>query len=228
MMNDNNPLDLQAIRHEWSKINCIFLDMDGTLLDLHFDNYFWLEHVPKCYATKWGISEQTAKLELTQRYRAIQGQLEWYCLDYWRTELEMDIVAMKHEVSDRIAVRAKVEKFLAFLKTDDKQLVLLTNAHRDSLSLKFEYTAIEGYFDRIISAHDLGFAKEHEEFWQTLQKKLSFQAKQSLLIDDNRDVLDNAYQWGIRYLLGIRQPDSQQAPKPLGIFPEVHCFSELM
>ena len=30
----------------WNKIDTILLDMDGTLLDLYFDNYFWREHVP--------------------------------------------------------------------------------------------------------------------------------------------------------------------------------------
>ncbi|MCP4043692.1 MAG: haloacid dehalogenase, partial [Gammaproteobacteria bacterium] len=30
----------------WNSIHTVLLDMDGTLLDLHFDNQFWLEHVP--------------------------------------------------------------------------------------------------------------------------------------------------------------------------------------
>ena len=30
--------------------------MDGTLLDLHFDNHFWPKHVPRRYSEKHGIS----------------------------------------------------------------------------------------------------------------------------------------------------------------------------
>ncbi|HBT55971.1 MAG TPA: haloacid dehalogenase, partial [Pseudomonas sp.] len=30
----------------WNAIDTVLLDMDGTLLDLHFDNHFWLEHMP--------------------------------------------------------------------------------------------------------------------------------------------------------------------------------------
>ena len=31
---------------DWTRIDTILLDMDGTLLDLGFDNFFWREHVP--------------------------------------------------------------------------------------------------------------------------------------------------------------------------------------
>ena len=34
----------------WPQIDTVFLDMDGTLLDLHFDNHFWREHMPRRYA----------------------------------------------------------------------------------------------------------------------------------------------------------------------------------
>ena len=32
---------------EWSRIDVVCLDMDGTVLDLHFDNHFWQTHVPR-------------------------------------------------------------------------------------------------------------------------------------------------------------------------------------
>lgn len=31
----------------WKTIDTVLLDMDGTLLDLHFDNHFWLSLVPQ-------------------------------------------------------------------------------------------------------------------------------------------------------------------------------------
>ena len=36
-------------RPDWRAIDTVLLDMDGTLLDLRFDNYFWLELVPRKY-----------------------------------------------------------------------------------------------------------------------------------------------------------------------------------
>lgn len=34
----------------WQEIDTVLLDMDGTLIDLHFDNYFWQRLVPE----RWG------------------------------------------------------------------------------------------------------------------------------------------------------------------------------
>ena len=62
---------------DWSQIDTVFLDMDGTLLDLHFDNHFWLEHVPRRFAEARGVTLETAKRELLSRYRDIEGTLNW-------------------------------------------------------------------------------------------------------------------------------------------------------
>ena len=67
----------------WTQVDSILLDMDGTLLDLHFDNHFWLEHVPRRYGEKHGMSPAAAKAELYPRFRAIEGTLNWYCVDHW-------------------------------------------------------------------------------------------------------------------------------------------------
>jgi FMN phosphatase YigB (HAD superfamily) len=75
----------------WGDINTVFLDMDGTLLDLNFDNHFWLEHVPLRYAEARGLAPAAAKAELLERYRSREGTLEWYCVDHWSRELGLDI-----------------------------------------------------------------------------------------------------------------------------------------
>ena len=35
---------------DWDDIDTVLLDMDGTLLDLHFDNFFWMHYMPRRYA----------------------------------------------------------------------------------------------------------------------------------------------------------------------------------
>ncbi|MBU1436170.1 MAG: HAD family hydrolase, partial [Gammaproteobacteria bacterium] len=64
----------------WADIDTVLLDMDGTLLDLHFDNYFWLEHLPARWSEITGISVSEAKTQLQAEYAVLQGKLEWYCL----------------------------------------------------------------------------------------------------------------------------------------------------
>ena len=219
---------MKAIPIDWQNINTVFLDMDGTLLDLHFDNHFWLEHMPKRYAEKHDITTEEASKALSQKTKAIEGSLNWYCLDYWEEKLDMDIVELKHEVAERIAIRSNVIEFLNHLRALNKRIVLLTNAHHKTIQLKFSYAKIEQHFDHIITSHDVGLAKEQEGFWQALEKIEDFSKTSSLFIDDNLDVLNTAHEYGVEYLLAIHQPDSQQAIKDTGKFTAIECYTQLM
>ena len=49
---------------DWSCIDTVLLDMDGTLLDLHFDNFFWSEHLPRTYALRHQISKEESSAYL--------------------------------------------------------------------------------------------------------------------------------------------------------------------
>ncbi len=221
---------MQAIPIDWQNINTVFLDMDGTLLDLHFDNHFWLEHMPKRYAEKHNITPKKASEELTKKTTQIEGSLDWYSLDYWEKTLDMDIVSLKHEVAERIAIRANVIEFLDYLQSLNKHIVLLTNAHHKTVKLKFGYAKIEHHFDKIITAHEIGLAKEENGFWQALKKKegFCFDKETSLFIDDNLSVLKCAKDYGVKHLLAIHQPDSQQAVKETGEYSAVECYSQIM
>jgi len=79
----------------WSEIETIMFDMDGTLLDLHFDNYFWLQLIPKHYANNHGTSEEEALNIIRSKYEQVHGTLSWYCLDHWEQELKLDIPKLK-------------------------------------------------------------------------------------------------------------------------------------
>jgi len=219
---------MKAIPIDWQNISTVFLDMDGTLLDLHFDNHFWLEHIPKRYAEKHSLSIDEASKYLEEKTSAIAGTLDWYCLDYWQDNLDMDIVSLKHEVADKIAVRENVVEFLEYLQSLNKRIVLLTNAHRKTLEVKFSYVNIDQYFDRIITSHDIGIAKEENGFWDELEKTEAFSREQSLFIDDNLDVLKAAQKSGVKHLLSISRPDSNQAAKDTEHFIAVDCYTQLL
>ncbi len=213
---------------DWDDIQTVFLDMDGTLLDLHFDNHFWLEHLPVRLAEQRGVTPEEISTYLNQRYTEMEGTLEWYCLDYWQNHLETDLVALKHEIADRIQIRAHVEHFLESLHTRGKRVVLLTNAHQKSVALKFGYVALEHFFDRIITSHSLGLPKEHEDFWRKLADVEVFDPAHSLFIDDNLHVLRSAQAAGVKHLLAIREPDSRLPPKDTQEFVAVECYTQLL
>lgn len=211
----------------WARIDRVFLDMDGTLLDLHFDNYFWREHVPRRYAAHRGLTYEQARAELTRRYRDVEGTLNWYCVDHWSRELELDIVLLKEEVDHLIAVHPHVVDFLEALAAAGKRRVLVTNAHQKSLALKMERTRLGGHFERILCAHDFGLPKEIPEFWRRLQEVEPFDPERTLFVDDSPKVLESARAYGFRWLLAVLRPDSRGPEKLAGAFAAIRDFSEV-
>ncbi len=213
---------------DWKAIQTVFLDMDGTLLDLHFDNHFWLEHVPLRYAEKHGLSHEAAQDALAPRYRKVVGTMDWYCVDYWTRELGLDIALIKEEVGHLIAVHPHVIPFLAALRGSRQRTVLVTNAHHKSLALKMSKTRLDGYFDAVICAHDIGIPKEHPEFWGKFQSVERFDPVATLLVDDSLPVLRSARDYGIAHLLAVHRPDTQQPAKDVAEFDAIHDFLEIM
>lgn len=215
-------------RLDWAGIDSVLLDMDGTLLDLHFDNHFWLEHLPQRYAEHHGIDREQADAELLPLFRDNAGQLNWYCLDFWSRELKLSIRDLKREVAHLIALRPDADTFLAALRRAGKRVALITNAHRDSLSLKLERVELAPWFDRLISSHDYGFPKEDQQFWQALHADFGFEPARSLFIDDSLPILRSARDFGVGHLLAVRQPDSRQGAKDTAEFAAVEDYRALI
>ncbi len=213
---------------DWQSVDTVLLDMDGTLLDLHFDNHFWLEHVPRRYAEAHDIPLAAARRELLSRYRDKEGTLEWYCLDHWSRELGLDIALLKQEVEHLIAVHPHVVEFLQAVRRHGKRLALVTNAHQKALRLKMERTRLAGYFDQVVCAHDLGLPKEDPRFWEALQGVFPFDSRRTLFVDDSVAVLRSAEDYGIRWLLAIRRPDSRGPQREGGRFEAIGNFRQVM
>lgn len=212
----------------WPQIETVLLDMDGTLLDLHFDNHFWLEHTPKAYAKKNQIALAEAKALLKQQNDAVFGQLEWYCLDYWQKTLDLPIVQLKREISHLIQLRDDTIPFLDALKTAGKRVVLVTNAHPDSLSLKVEMTQLDQHIDELISCHQFGVSKESQSLWRQLHQHIEFDPKTTLFVDDSARILESAKKFGIEHLLAVANPDSKKPPSYIDGFNNTTDFRQLI
>ena len=154
--------------------------------------------------------------------------MDWYCLDYWTRELKMDIALLKEEVDHLIAVHPHVVEFLDAARSSQRRVLLVTNAHGKSLSLKMDRTRLGGHFDAIVCAHDLGLPKEEPAFWRCLQNTESYDPATTLLVDDSTSVLRSAHQYGIRHLLAVHQPDSQRPPRADLEFPAIRTFLDIM
>ena len=213
---------------DWQHIDSVFLDMDGTLLDLHFDNHFWREHVPRRYGEARNMSTEQAKENLFPKFKEAEGTLDWYCVDYWSQQLELDIAELKKEIDHLVAVHPHVEEFLAAVRSSRRRLLLVTNAHIKSLQVKMAQKDLTGHFHKIICSHDLGYPKESLEFWDKLKEVEPYQKEKTLFVDDSIPVLRVAQQYGIGHLLAIKRPDSKGPPKDVEDFVALDGFDQIL
>lgn len=206
----------------------VLLDMDGTLLDLHFDDQVWNHRLPQILAARRGSTVEAARQEVATTITAARGTLNWYCLDYWGRLFDVSIHAIERELAHLIRVRPGTTEFLAHLAREGIRTVLATNAHPESLAHKLSLTGIGGYFTAIRSAHPYGHPKERREFWDALAADLGFEPASSLFVDDNLSVLEAARAYGINELYGIHRPSSSGAWRDYAGFPAVDSLAELI
>jgi len=202
--------------------------MDGTLLDLHFDHHFWLEFLPQVYAEKNNLTLEEATQYIHNKIHSQQGTLNWYCLDYWTQALQLPIAQLKQETKHLIQAHPDVIEFLQALKKVNKTLIMVTNAHRDSLALKLEMTEIGHHFDHLISAHDFGIPKEDRNIWSQIQTIIPYDPLKTLLIDDNLQALKSAQQYGIKYLLCAQHVSPKLDPINCQGFASFTHFKQLL
>lgn len=211
----------------WNDIDLVMFDMDGTLLDLAFDNFFWREAVPQAWAEANDHPTDQALHTLSPRFAQEEGTLNWYSLSFWSQTLGVDLETLKMRHRDRIALRAGVHDTINALRQAGKAVWLVTNAHPIVLDIKLDKTDLTDSFDQIICSHDIGFAKEQPEFWSTLQQQHFFEPEASLLIDDSEAVLHTAQQFGL-HVRAIRQPDSLMPPRFSLPFVAIDHLTELL
>jgi putative hydrolase of the HAD superfamily len=213
---------------DWSAIDTVLLDMDGTLLDLRFDNWFWQTFIPVRYAEANGISEIEAIQRLTPMFKQVAHTLQWYSIDYWTEQLELDIPALKREHLQRVEFLPGAEDFLRKLRASGKRVVLITNSHPTTLAIKDERVALTQYFHACYSSYPFDAPKEHADFWPRLKAREEFSPQRTLFVDDSLYVLKCARAYGIGHLRAVRCPDSGAPPQSTADFAAVDRVSELL
>ncbi len=220
--------DMSDFKPRWQDIDHVLLDMDGTILDLAFDNYFWAELVPQRYALARGLSVQAAMDELRPQFVAIEHTLPWYCTDHWSRVTGLNLAALKREVRERVAFIGGSLGFLEAIKASGRPLWLVTNAHRDSWQVKLEQVGLATLFDAIVSSHDYGAPKEDARFWDALQAQHPFDRQRALFADDSLPVLRAARAYGIGHVVAMRRPDSTMPARLITEFESAEGLGALL
>jgi 5'-nucleotidase len=218
-----------ALSHQphWDAIDTVLLDLDGTLLDLAFDTYFWWHHIPEVYGAARSLSVEDSRAVLKPRFQACQHTLNWYCVEYWSRELGLDVPALKRAAGDRIGWLPGAEDFLRRIRARGKRVVLMTNAHPLALQIKDERTGFTRYFDAVHSSHAFGAPKEDPKFWDAVREVEPFDPQRSMFVDDNAAVLRAARNAGIRWIYAVRRPDSSGEPRAHEDFTVTDAVADL-
>lgn len=209
-------------------ITHVLLDMDGTLLDKYFDDYFWEHLVPERYAEMHCIPFFQAKEELLKKYKSHEETLNWTDIDFWSRELGLEIMALKEQIRHLVEVHPHVENFLGLMRSRGKKIYIATNAHDRVLAMKMKKTELGKYLTGTITSAEIGYPKEHREFWHKAEEMLGFRREGTLFVDDTLAVLRSAKQYGIAYLVFKAKGNSKVPPGKSDEFTTVMDFNELM
>lgn len=211
-----------------ASLDTVLFDLDGTLLDLAYDNYVWRHCVPREWAAVHSRTREEAHAALAPRFRAVEGRLEWYDIDYWSRELGLDVAQLHRREAARIAWIPGARELLDALRRAGKRLVLLTNAHPETLAIKDGVTRVCALFDTCHSSKEFGAPKEDPRFWQGVREVVRFDPARTAFIDDSLPVLRAAHAAGIAQVIAVRHPDSSRAPNEHDEFPSVLRVAELL
>ena len=211
----------------WQDIDTVLLDIDGTLLDLHYDNFVWDQVVPEAYAQLKQLSYAEAKEQLFAQMHQVLGSIEFYSFDFWQQQTGLDITDLHRQHSRLIGFRADAEAFLDWLGASELRAIIATNADHNSLQIKESVMGVSKRVDQIYSSQDFSCPKEHQDFWQQLQKQCGFDPQRTLFLDDTERELNAAAEFSIREVWHVRTPDSQRGPRAESIHPSLDQFHEI-
>lgn len=213
---------------DWDRIDDVLLDMDGTLLDRHFDNFFFEEELPRRYAKLHRLSFEASRDRLMAMYRSVEGELAWTDLHYWSQRVGIDVVAMHKELDHMIGFLPGAEDFLRHLQRLGKRVTVVTNAHASGVAVKAAKTGLDRHVNRILNAFEVGYLKMRPEYWPNCRRLLGFDPQRSLYVDDDEGCLIAAREFGIAQLVHSAKSSSQLPPAPLTHFLSVNGFASLM
>ncbi len=212
----------------WQNIDTVLLDMDGTLLDLNYDNQIFGHLLPAAYAKLHDLSAESAQAQLHSHMMGLLGTMDFYRFDYWREFTGLDMVALHEQAADLICFLPGADTFLERLTRCKKRVLIATNADRQSFAIKDKALQLTTQVDEVISSHDYGVPKENDAFWPTLVEQTQLDPARTLFIDDTQRVLDAAKRFGIAQTLAVAYPDTRKPARQTQGHPSFDHYEQLL
>lgn len=213
---------------KWSEIDTVLLDMDGTLFDRHYEDYFWEVEIPKQYAIKTGMTFKEAKALVMELYFKQEKSLNWSNVEYWEKELGLELWNLRFQLKHLVKLHPHTLRFLRFLKKQNKKIYLVTASPQRDIEFKLGHSKIFEFFDGVCTAHEFNLPKQDILFWKKLQKKLKYSCNRTLFVDDKEDMINAAELSGIKWIIFKSKFSSKLPPKIPKKMLYVHHFDDII
>ncbi len=174
-------------------VNCkksleiISFDVDGTLVDLEYNDLIWFKEIPELVAKKKKISFEKSLKYVHKEYNKLgEHNLNWYDINYWVTYFGLEVspedILKKYE--SQVKIFPEVISLLEELKKKFI-LIVITAMPREFLTPKIK--KIEKYFKFSFSALSDFKELKNSEIYSKISKALNVHPEQILHIGDHWD-----------------------------------------
>ena len=166
-------------------LRIISFDVDGTLVDLEYNDLIWFKEIPELVAKKKKISFEKSLKFVHEEYAKLgEHNLSWYDINYWISyfgiEISPDKIFEKYE--PQVKIYPEVIPLLEELKKK-YILIVITAMPREFLIPKMKN--LEKYFKFSFSALSDFKELKNSEIYSKISKALKVPPKQILHIGDH-------------------------------------------
>ncbi len=170
---------------EKKELKIISFDVDGTLVDLEYNDLIWFKEIPELVAKKKKISFERSLKYVYEEYTKLgEHNLNWYDINYWVTYFGLKVSPKKilEKYESQVKIFPEIIPLLEELKKNFI-LIVITAMPREFLIPKMK--KLEKYFKFSFSALSDFKELKNSEIYSKISKALNVHPKQILHIGDH-------------------------------------------
>ena len=166
-------------------LKVISFDVDGTLVDLEYNDLIWFKEIPELIAKKKRISFEKSLKYVGEEYNKLgEYNLNWYDINYWVTYFGLKV--SPKNILDKYESQVKIFPEVISLLEELKKnfiLIVITSMPREFLIPKMK--KLKKYFKFSFSALSDFKELKNSEIYSKISKTLNVRPEQILHIGDH-------------------------------------------
>jgi HAD superfamily hydrolase (TIGR01549 family) len=166
-------------------LKIISFDVDGTLVDLEYNDLIWFKEIPELIAKKKRISFEKSLKYVGEEYNKVgEHNLNWYDINYWVTYFGLKV--SPNNILDKYESQIKIFPEVISLLEELKEnfiLIIISSMPREFLIPKMK--KLGKYFKFSFSALSDFKELKNSEIYSKISKTLNVLPEQILHIGDH-------------------------------------------